>query len=287
MPDRGECSRSTGDQPSGDSLPLEAGRVAFGGDPSGYAAARPDYPKEVAVWLRELCPNAGAEIFEIGPGTGVATQMLLELAPARLEAIEPDKRLAEYLQQEMGKAAALRVCCTDFEACVAKANSFDLGVAATSFHWLNQKVSLAKVFLLLRPGGWWSMWWNVFGNPDHPDAFDRECGPLFRNLIASPSWAYRRRNGQKPFPLDEALRRKQMEAAGFRKTEFRRIFWTVEMDTTQVVALASTFSQVSQTTEERRSAFLSVLAERVEKVFGGRVERHFSTAFYTGRKPGD
>ena len=49
--------------------------------------------------------------------------------------------------------------------------SFDLGLSATAFHWLNEDLALTKVAKLLRPGGWWAMVWNVFGDERRPDPF--------------------------------------------------------------------------------------------------------------------
>lgn len=268
---------------AGDEIPLSAGRDAFGSDPQGYDSARPDYPPEVAVWLGMLCPKAGAHCFEIGPGTGMATRLLLALRPGRLTTIEPDKRMAAYLRRKFaGKTDCLEVASSSFEEIELPGATFDLGAAATCFHWLEQETALAKVFALLRSGGRWAMWWNVFGDLEHPDEYERATTPLFRQLTPSPSWTC---DGRSPFGLDEALRRAQMKTAGFEKIDFQRLRWTQPMDTAQVVGLASTFSQVSLAAPARRARFLSELAELIERRFGGRVERHFSTTFYSAEKP--
>ena len=61
--------------------------------------------------------------------------------------------------------------------------------------------------------------------------------------------------------------------------------WTLTMDTAHVVALASSFSQVSQADPQQRSRFLDELADLVERKFAGHVERRFMTSLYVGRKP--
>jgi len=53
---------------------------------------------------------------------------------------------------------------------------FDLAVAATSFHWVDQRRGLHKVSESLRPGAWIALWWRLFRDPDHPDAFSRCAG---------------------------------------------------------------------------------------------------------------
>jgi SAM-dependent methyltransferase len=264
-------------------IPLSAGREAFGGDPNGYETARPDYPPMVAARLKALCPAPGTHCFEVGSGTGMATRLLLDLEPACLVAIEPDKRLADYLRNRFsGEIAGLEIANCSFEKIDLPAGTFGLGAAATSFHWLEQETALAKVFALLRSGGSWTMWWNVFGDLEHPDEYEQATTPLFRKLTPSPSWTY---DGRSPFGLDETLRRAQMQAAGFEKIEFHHLCWTLRMDTKQAVGLAATFSQVSMAEPERRAWFLSELAELMERQFGGCVERRFSTAFYSAQKP--
>ncbi|EQD38338.1 Methyltransferase type 11, partial [mine drainage metagenome] len=51
-----------------------------------------------------------------------------------------------------------------FEEVPLRPGSFDLGVAATSFHWLPERRGLRKVARALRPGGWWAAWGNEHGD---------------------------------------------------------------------------------------------------------------------------
>jgi SAM-dependent methyltransferase len=264
-------------------LPLTAGRRAFGDDPALYERARPDYPPELYVRLGDVCPLAGSRVFEVGPGTGIATRRLLEQQPRSLTAIEPDHRLADALVAATGtEPPRLEVVRAPFERANLPGGSFDLGVAATAFHWLEQGPALRKVARLLRPGGWWAMWWNVFGDPDRPDAFQAATDDLFRALPASPSW---RPDGTRPFSLDADARLAEMRTAGLVDTNFHLMRWTLRQDTAQACALAATFSQVSQATPARRRYFLAAVAERMERLFGGSVERRFLTALYLGRRP--
>ncbi|MGH9563215.1 MAG: class I SAM-dependent methyltransferase, partial [Terracidiphilus sp.] len=133
------------------------GREAFGVDPRGYHAARPTYPDWVFEILRERCDFAhGVATFEIGAGTGTATRQLLNLGAKPLIAVEPDSRLVTFLCETV-RDEALTVVASSFEDAVLDEASFDLGVSATAFHWLNEDLALAKVAKLLRPGGWWAM----------------------------------------------------------------------------------------------------------------------------------
>lgn len=61
--------------------------------------------------------------------------------------------------------------------------------------------------------------------------------------------------------------------------------WAIEHDTEQVLALAATFSPVSHATPEAREALMRGLRRITDEEFGGRVTRHFQTAFYTATRP--
>jgi len=175
------------------------GRQAFGASPDGYHAGRPDYPDWVFQTLCERCGLArGAAVFEIGAGTGKATRRLLDLGADPVVALEPDPRLAAFLRQTAGDAA-LRVMISSFEEAALDAASFDLGVCATAFHWLDENAALLKVADLLRPGGWWAAFWNVFGDDSRPDHFHHAT----RTLLPGPSSTSVGSHDQ-PFALDAA-----------------------------------------------------------------------------------
>jgi len=97
----------------------------------------------------------GARVFEVGAGTGLATRRLLSLGAAPLLAIEPDERLAAFLAGSI-QDSALHIDRTTFEEATLPPAHFDLGVAATSFHWVEQMPALAKAYAALKPGDWWA-----------------------------------------------------------------------------------------------------------------------------------
>jgi SAM-dependent methyltransferase len=215
-------------------IPLSAGRQLFGNDPLAYAYARPDYPEELYDRLVTRCGlGPGSSIFEIGAGTGLATQRLLALGPSRLWAIEPDPRLAAFIRETI-PSSPLQVDETAFEEAELPEAEFSLGVAATSFHWLDQRSALAKVYRALRAGGWWAMWWTHFGASE-PDSFQVATNHLFVGTPESPS------GGNASFALKQQSRVEDLQASGFCDAEFDLWRWTLTYDTDRLVALYSTF----------------------------------------------
>lgn len=261
-------------------IPITAGRRAFGDDPHAYAAARPDYPDALYGRLVDRCGlGRGSAVFEIGPGTGIATRRLLALGAAPLVAVEPDSRLAAHLRSAVANPA-LRVEETTFEDARLALAGFDLGVAATAFHWLEQGPALTKARAALKPGGWWAMWWHNFGGA-WKDAFQDATDHLFADTPSSPSHG---KSGRPPFSLDQDARLSDLAAAGFEDAQAEIWAWTETYDTARVVALYGTFSPIQALEPAKREAFLGQLARIADEQFGGRVERPFTTALYTARR---
>ncbi|MDR3436049.1 class I SAM-dependent methyltransferase [Telmatospirillum sp.] len=262
----------------------ESGRTVFGADARGYTDARPDYPARVYEILRDVC-HAGPTVaaFEIGAGTGQATGPLLDLG-CRVTAIEPDPRLAAVLGDRLKeRSAQLDVHVAPFEDASLASSSFDLGVAAMSLHWLEPKAALAKANDLLRPGGWWAMWWTVFGDPTRVDEFHDRTQFLFKGLERSPSQGD---DPLIPFSLDRDRRIAELEDAGFESISFEEIRWTPTLNKQQVLALTATFSPVARLPKDERKCFLDEMGRVVDETFGGRVSRNFVTAIYTAARPG-
>ena len=257
------------------------GRRLFGYDPASYASARPDYPAGLYDRLVERCGlRPGVPVFEVGAGTGLATRRLLELGASPLVAIEPDPILAAFLTSRL-PSAALQIVQQAFEDAELAAEAFDLGVAAMSFHWLEQAPALTKVRRLLKPGGWWAMWWTQFGGGEQ-DAFQRATDHLFADTPDSPSHG---RDGGPPFAIDQEARLRGLADAGFEAAEVQVRRWTESYETSRLVALYRTFSPIQSLEPKRRQRFLDDLARIADQQFRGRVERPFTSALYTSRNP--
>ncbi|MGH8227614.1 MAG: class I SAM-dependent methyltransferase, partial [Steroidobacteraceae bacterium] len=264
-------------------IELGDGRRLFGADPAAYTRGRPEYPQALYEELRARCRlGADKRVFEIGPGPGLATRRLLALGIARLTAVEPDARLATYLRGAI-EDTRLDIVELPFEDAPLPPAAFDLGAAATSFHWLEQSAALTKVFQALKPGAWWAMWWTVLGTRDRSDEFEDATRHLFADTPSTPSDVGRERMA---FALDEAARFRDLAAAGFVNASIESFAWTETFDTARLLDLYGTFSPVGVLPEARRRAFLSELERIVDGRFGGRIERPSRAILYLARRPG-
>jgi SAM-dependent methyltransferase len=258
------------------------GRQAFGDDPANYDAIRPDYPDWVYETLRARCGlGPGCASFEVGAGTGIATRRLLAAGADPVFAIEPDPRLAAFLRAKT-PSPALHVVTAPFETAELSRADFDLGLAATSFHWLDELDALNRVSALLRPGGWWAMVWNVFGDDSRPDPFHDATQALLNDGPRSPSLGGR---GGVPFALATGARKSAFGRSGaFEQFAHESRVWELVLDPDQTVALYSTYSDMTARPPDEQRQVLAELRRIAADEFGGRVVRNMITILYTARR---
>ena len=261
--------------------PRPDGQTLFGLDPAAYAAGRPGYPAAVFDLLAERCGlGSGTATFEIGPGTGQATAELLRRGAGPLVAIEPDPGLAAWLaNQSFADPDALTVVQSTFEQVQLPRGGFDLGVSATAFHWLDQPSALRKVASLLRPDGWWAMWWNIHGDALGDDPFHNAT----RHLLDGPDAP----ESNLPFALETDRRLADLaESGAFDLMECELLRWTHSLDAAGIAALYRTFSPVIRRPAAEREELIRQLARVVEDQFNGVVHRSMLTPIYLARRTG-
>jgi len=264
------------ESPSLSSLRQEA-RTIYGSDAQGYDAGRPDYPAQVYETLASRCGlRAGASVVEIGPGTGLVTRRLVA-AGAQVVAVEPDQNMAAHLAAAV--SSNLEIIPGTFEQAPLPQDRFDLAVAATSFHWVDQDVGLPKIGRVIRRGGWAAVWWTIFDDPGRPDAFQDALRA--RTGDGDPG-----RQRKARFQLDAAARRRDLaERAGLTAVSGNLIRWTAELNTAQLRALYASMIRIRRLPAAGQRRILDQISLLADHDFAGRVQRPFITAMYTGRRP--
>jgi SAM-dependent methyltransferase len=263
--------------------PRRVRKRVFGRDPRAYDRARLRYPPRVYDLLTTRCGlRPGSSVFEIGPGTGIATRALLKLGAGPMVLVEPDRRLAGYLAKRLrAPNGRVRIMTESFERVKLPRGEFDLGVAATSFHWLPERLALRRVARALKAGGWWATWNNHHGDPYRPSRFHLALQPLYRELYGRNPSGYTKARAVK----DRRDRIHALRAIGmFDRISREDIRWTVALETGRLRALWGTFSEVASLPPKKRERFLTGLGRIVDDQFGGNVEIPMLTPLYTARR---
>jgi len=260
---------------------------AFGRDPEPYDRARLAYPERVYEILTTRCGlRPGAVVFEIGPGTGIATRELLRRGANPITLIEPDRRLARYLVDSLGsRVGRVKLSIGPFEHVALAPGGFDLGVAATSFHWLPERLALRRIARALKPGGWWATCNNHHGDPYHPSPFHRALQPLYRELAHGRGVVPGAGQSRASAARHRKSRIRALESVGkFDLVSREDVRWSVTLGTARLKALWGTFSDVVTLSPSKRRWFLSELGRIADERFGGRVELPILTPIYVARK---
>ena len=125
--------------------------------------------------------NLGDNVLEIGPGTGITTDLLYRSHP-HLTCVEIDTRLADGLRQRFSESN-VTVVAGDATALPFPDNSFSGAVAFTMLHHVPsaklQDRILAEVWRVLRPGG-------VFAGTDSRWSLMMPIVHLFDTMVLVP-----------------------------------------------------------------------------------------------------
>ncbi|MDQ4051143.1 MAG: methyltransferase domain-containing protein [Actinomycetota bacterium] len=127
---------------------------SFGGVADAYDRGRPGYPAAAAAWLTGDEPLT---VLELGAGTGKLTEQLVALGHD-VHATDPDEAMLEILRTHLPD---VRTSVCGAEEIAAADSSYDVVVAAQSFHWFDHDLALPEIRRVLKPRGRLSMVWNL------------------------------------------------------------------------------------------------------------------------------
>lgn len=252
-------------------------RTAFDSDAANYDAIRPRYCPELFVKVVETADlSADKCCLEIGPGTGQATEPVLETG-CSVTAVELGKHLADYLTRKYAQNANLTVWQGDFLE-YPEGKQFDLIYSATAFHWIPREEGLAKVMRLLKPGGTLALFWN------HPQP-GGGVGTPGEQALQRVYEKYGK--GRRDNPFDgcscpaycDALRE-----AGFADVSFQLFEAWRKLDDEQYVMLLRSYSDHAKMTPNERVSLEQDMKEAIQGL-GGALPIRDLMDLYIARKP--
>ena len=132
-------------------------RTGFAAKAAAYAKGRPDYPWQVADWLKaDIGLQAGKRGLDLGSGTGKFLPYL-QATGATITAVEPVAEMRAQLQARHADIGALEGTATRIPLADS---TLDAVVCAQSFHWFANPAALIEIRRVLKPGGTLGLIWN-------------------------------------------------------------------------------------------------------------------------------
>ncbi len=232
-----------------------------------YEYARPGYPAELC---RDVCAFAelgeGAEILEVGAGTGQATDLFLQCGRS-LDLLEVSEEQVKFLAEKYKDSAQVSVEKAYFEE-FASEKKYDLIYSATAFHWVKSDIGYPKAYEMLKEGGTLAVFWHMSSVTHYEEGIFQGLNQIKEKYFP----------GEPPGFDEEGIRQvmhkrvKQIQSGGcFGAPKIMQYRWTDTYDAKRYVTLINTYSSTQSLCEDRRQQYLQELEEYIE-VHGGKVE---------------
>jgi SAM-dependent methyltransferase len=253
-------------------------RGGFDSNAQLYHKARPRYPDtlfETLIRVTNLQNNAN--LLEIGPGTGQATEPLARRG-YKITAVELGVELAEVAKDALKKYKNVEIVTGAFEDIELPPNSFDLVYAATAFHWIEPAVRFKKPHTLLRNSGHLAIIHTNHVSDEQGDKFFFASQPIYKKYeLADLDGSFRipRTANLKPEELDENL---------FTPVFFQAFPLTVRYTGDEFAELLSTYSPTIAMSPEMRRGFLKEIAQLIDIKFGGSLIKPFAMTLTIAKK---
>lgn len=126
-----------------------------------YVKSRPGYPDQIIELLKNKCGlKAGDSIADIGSGTGVFTQLLLE-NNFKIYAIEPNAKMREQAEKNLSNFQNFMSIDGTAESTGLEDHCVDGIACATAFHWFDRSKAKKEFKRILKNEGWCLLIWNI------------------------------------------------------------------------------------------------------------------------------
>lgn len=223
--------------------------------------------------------DANTRVLEIGCGTGQATVPLARSGCA-ITAVELSHRLAAVAERNLAEFEDADVVVAPFEEWPLPAARFDLVLAATSFHWIDPDVRVAKAADALHAGGSLAVvsTHHINGGTRSFFADAQRCYVRF-NPPATTDQV--RLPDADDIPQDST----EVDQSGrFERVEFWRYQWDQTYSTAEYLDLLTTYSGHRALPEEARRSLLSCISRLIDDQHDGHIIKRYLTQLAVARR---
>ncbi|MGK0552805.1 class I SAM-dependent methyltransferase [Enterococcus faecalis] len=133
----------------------------FAGKAADYTKFRPSYPKELLDYLyTSVGLQKSSQIADIGAGTGIFSQLLLERDSAVI-GVEPNDEMRKIAEQQLSQYQNFKLIKATAEKTDLANQSIDFVTVAQAFHWFDRKCFKQECQRILKPNGQVIIVWNT------------------------------------------------------------------------------------------------------------------------------
>jgi SAM-dependent methyltransferase len=247
-------------------------RATFTEDAELYDRVRPGYPSELFDDLAELTTvGTGCRVLEIGCGTAQATVPLARRG-CQVLAVELGEQMADIARRNVAMFPAVRVVTAAFEDWALPAESFDVVLAATAFHWVDPETRVHKAADALRIGGSLATITTHHIAGGSIDFFNEVQAYYEKFDPATPAGLRLTPAVKIPFDSTETDQSGRFGAAVFRRYE-----WELPYPSGRYLDLLNTYSNHRALDPARRIPLLECIGKLIDHSYGGRITKRYLT----------
>ena len=242
-----------------------------------YDYARPTYPAALRDdILRFSGLRSGANILEVGAGTGQATELFVS-GGYSLDLLEVSDAQADFLRAKYdGRARVFR----DYFEAFTPDRSYDLIYSATAFHWIDCNAGYPKAWNMLRPGGTLAVFWHMSSVMLHTGGVFDGLNALRKIYLPDAAPGF----DADGLTAAKAKRVRQVQSGGFFGAPVQYDYrWTDVYDADRYAALINSYSETQLLPAGARANYLADVRSHILDC-GNRVEMPQLVCLYLAKK---
>ena len=244
-----------------------------------YLKARPTYPDEIIDHINAITPLIQkTSILEIGCGPGTATQSFAARG-CQIDAVEPNQDFVHLARNQCQSYPEVTIHPVSFEDYESDANQFDIVLAATSFHWVDQSVAYKKSAELLKDNGHLVLLWNKELQPD------RAIYDQFEAAYETHAPGLRRfETKQQEIAVLKNLEAPIIESGLFTLIDTGFIQTNVDYSSDDYIALLNSYSPYIELNAEHQAQLFHKITDYINTELSGVIHLSYMTGYHIAKK---